>query len=234
MNKINDIASIIDRSPWFKNLPIEARQKLTAAAKIEDHPKNSFLFCMGDTSKHIYCLIAGRIRVSVTSSIGQELTLQDIEPEIWLGEAALYTDNGRAMQLQYKEAGQALSIHRNAVLEVGHKFPMMFSYMLKYQLFRTHSVYELLGGMVFYPLKARLAIRILNFLKTHGEEAEGGTYLNMKLSQQDFARLVFGSRQRINQIFRQWNEEGVMLMKSNRCFIPDIARLEQEAEKEEE
>jgi len=234
MNKINDIASIIDRSPWFKNLPLEARQKLAAAAKIDNYPKNSFLFCMGDTSKHIYCLIGGRIRVSVTSSQGQELTLLDIEPEVWLGEAALYSDNGRVMQLQYKEAGQALSIQSNIVMEVGNQYPMMFSYMLKSQIFRTHSMYELLEGMVFYPLKSRLAQRILYFLQSHSEEADGGTYLDMKLSQQDFARLVFGSRQRINKIFRQWSEEGILVMKSNRCFIPDIARLEQEVEIEEE
>ncbi len=234
MNENIDVAGIIDRSPWFKELPSEAKQKLVAAAKIEKYPKNSFLFCVGDVTQRVHCLIGGRIRVSVTSPLGQEFALQDIEPENWLGEAALFSEEGRVLELQFKEAGQALSIHRNVILEVGSEHPMMFSYILKDHLQRTRGMYELLGGMLFYPLKTRLAGRILYFLEEHGEEADGGIYLDMNLSQQDFARLVFGSRQRINKIFRQWNEQGVMIMKANRYFIPDLARFEQEVELVEE
>lgn len=225
-----DVASIIDRSPWFVDLPPEAKQKLISACKITKYKKNSFLFSAGDVTKSIYCLIDGRIRVSITSSIGQEFAINDLEPESWLGEASLFSNEGRVLELQFKEDGHAISIPNSVILQVGDQYPIMYRSILQDGLKRTRSMYELLGGMLFYPLKSRLAGRILYLLQDHGKEKEDGIYLDINLSQKEFARMVFGSRQRINKIFRQWEDDGIVLMKENQYFIPDIERLQQEVE----
>jgi CRP/FNR family cyclic AMP-dependent transcriptional regulator len=229
-----DVPAIIRSSDWFKDIPEDAIQKLAKATKIEKYAKNSFLFCAGDITKSIYCLLEGRIRVSIVSSIGQEFALTDIEPLGWMGDASLFSEEGRVLELQFKEAGRALNIPRNVVLAIADEYPTVYKNLLKDHMIRTRQTYLLLGGMLFYPLKSRLAGRILSLLEEHGTPCEEGTRLNISLSQKDFARLILGSRQRINKIFREWDDLGIILMKDGRYIIPDITRLEKEVELQDE
>ena len=52
--------------------------------------------------------------------------------------------------------------------------------------------------------------------------------LDIKVSQNDFARLALGSRQRVNKIFRDWTARGIVESRQDHIFIPDLAALEQE------
>jgi CRP/FNR family cyclic AMP-dependent transcriptional regulator len=197
----NEVFNAIRLSPWFQDVPEEGLLKLAKASKVEKYAKNSFLFCAGDLTKSIYCLLEGRIRVSIVSSIGQEFAINDVEVHGWMGEAGLFSEKGRVLELQFKEAGRALNIPRN---------------------------------MLFYPLKARLAGRILALLEDYGKPCEDGTCLDIALSQKDFARLVLGSRQRINKIFREWDDQGMIMMKDGRYIVPDVERLLKEVELQDE
>jgi hypothetical protein len=52
----------------------------------------------------------------------------------------------------------------------------------------------------------------------------------MKVSQNDFARLAMGSRQRVNRIFRSWDKSGLVVTRDDRLLIRDLALLEEEIE----
>jgi len=226
-----DIETIISNAPWFMDLPDDAKQQLIAAARVEKHAKNSFLYAAGDIALKVHCLIEGRLRAILTSPQGQEFGLDDFSPVTWVGEAMLFTDEREVLSLQFKEPGQTISLHRNVVLEIANKHPSIYRNILKSQIQRNRGMYRLMGGMLFYPLKSRLAWRILYFLKHYSYEADGGTYLDIQFSQQDLARLVFGSRQRVNKIFKHWGEQGIVIMKQKKYFIPDVNRLLEEANK---
>ncbi|GAA6136243.1 hypothetical protein NBRC116188_30330 [Oceaniserpentilla sp. 4NH20-0058] len=226
-----DIAQIISNAPWFRDLPEDAKNTLITAARLEKHPKNSFLYAAGDIALKVHCLVEGRIRAILTSPQGQEFGLDDFKPITWVGEAMLFSDEREVLSLQFKESGKTVSLNRNIVLEVAGKHPSIYRNILKSQIQRNRGMYRLMGGMLFYPLKSRLAWRILYFLKHHSYEADGGTYLDIHFSQQDLARLVFGSRQRVNKIFKLWSEAGVVLVRDKKYFIPDVNRLIEEANK---
>jgi CRP/FNR family cyclic AMP-dependent transcriptional regulator len=52
--------------------------------------------------------------------------------------------------------------------------------------------------------------------------------IDMKVSQNDFARLAMGSRQRVNRIFREWDKQGLVLTQGEHLLIKDRELLEQE------
>ncbi len=142
---------------------------------------------------------------------------------------------GRVLELQFKEPGRALNIPRNIVLAVADEYPSVYKNLLKDHMHRTRQTYMLLGGMLFYPLKSRLAGRILSLLEEHKYPVRRRGYtLTWNLSQKDFARLILGSRQRINKIFREWDEEGIVLLKNGKYIITDIEYLEKEVELKDE
>ncbi len=227
------ISDIIARSSWFKGLPNEAQQTLAVNAKIENFKKDSFIYHIGDNSKTIFCVLSGRVRISVLSTQGQKFSVDDYGPEEWVGESGLVSSDIQISEIQFIEAGQALSLSYHTVSAVGKDYPIMYYSILQDHIRRTRGVYQILRTMVFHPLKSRLAGRILFMLKSIGVKAEDGYYLDQKLNQQDFANFAHGSRQRVNQILKEWDKEGIITIKDNRYFIRDLVRLKQEVYKAE-
>ena len=229
-----DIPQIISQSPWFGELPDDAQQILVSAARIETYPKHAFLYTAGDTSSKVHCLVEGHVRALITSPQGQEFGLDEFRPNSWLGEAMLFSDERKVLSVQFKAAGKTLCLPTKTVIALAEQHPSIYRNILKNQIKRNRGMYRLMAGMLFYPLKSRLAWRILYFLKRHSVKEKDGTYLDMDFTQQDLARLVFGSRQRVNKIFKHWSEIGLVVSKSKKYFIPNVKRLEKEASQTEE
>ena len=55
-----------------------------------------------------------------------------------------------------------------------------------------------------------------------------GVRIDIKLSQNDFARLAMGSRQRVNGIFRDWDKNGLVETRGEHLLIKDVEALEKE------
>jgi len=227
-----DIKAIIARSPWFKDLPKDAQLTLQEAAQLRAFENNSYLWRAGESPTDLFCVLEGLVRLNISSSMGQEFTIIDMEDEHWCNETALIEEETRISNAQIKGPAVILALPKSVVIKVCETYPLVYRALFAEYTKRTRSLYELMEGMFFHPLKARLAGRILYLIEhyDYGEVTDDGTYLNVKLSQNDFARLSLGSRQRINKIFREWNEKGIVLMRTDRYFIPDLAALERETE----
>jgi len=222
--------SIIAASPWFEGLPAAAIDKLAAAAILKGYPVNSFLYSQGKPTTEIYCLVSGRSRISISSAHGHEFALVDRDPGTWLGEPGLVDDKARVLDARIIEPSQVLVIPREVVLEVGEEYPLLYRNLFRYHQGILRDFHELMGGILFYPLRARVAGRLLTLASEHGREIDGGVLLDVKVSQSDFARLALGSRQRVNKIFRDWSSRGLVEMRDDHLFITDLSGLEGETE----
>jgi CRP-like cAMP-binding protein len=151
-----------------------------------------------------------------------------MENEYWFGDVALIDADTRFSNAQIIGDATLLVIPRTSVQSVGERWPALYKGFFVESSNRISQLFDLMGGMLFYPLRVRLAGRILELIRIHGEQKPEGTYLNVNLSQNDFARLSLGSRQRINKIFREWNEQGIIQMRNDQYFIESMEALEKE------
>ncbi len=224
-----DIADLIADSNWFQGVPTDAIQQLALSATIKKYKKKSFLYKQGDVIDDIYFIVSGKVRVSLNSSLKHQFNLNDFGPNKWVGEAGFISQEPQLMELQFKEAADVLSLKCQAVHTLAKQYPVIYYNILKEHDFRTRGTYQILKAILFNPLKSRLAGRILYILQNLDINPDGSAYLDIKISQSEFAHLTHGSRQHINKIFKKWNDEKIVFIKDNRYFIPDVERLKQEA-----
>jgi CRP-like cAMP-binding protein len=226
-----DIVGIISRSPWFEDLPDKAYARLAEAARIRTYRKNSYLYTSGEVGTEVFCVLSGRIRLLLTSAIGQEYAVTDYESETWLGGEFLSgTNNPARLDAQINETATVLTVPRSLILDLAKQHPQIFQRLFTDYMLRFSGVITLLQAMAFYPLRSRLAGWFLELIEHHGEKGDEGVYLDMHLSQNDFAQLSLGSRQRINKILSEWRERGIIELESNRYLIRDIEALRDETE----
>ena len=223
-----DRREIIAASPWFEGVPGNCLDTLEGAATIKHLPANSFIWTAGQTTTDIYALLSGRVRINMASEMGQEFALIDWEAGAWLGEQVLGVDAPNMLEVRVLVPSDLLLIPGQAVIEVGDAWPEMYRNLFRASWTNTRGLYDILSGVLFYPLRARVAGRVLLLIQEHGERVEDGIRINIKLSQNDFARLSMGSRQRVNRIFREWDHQGLVESRDEHLIIRDVRGLEKE------
>ena len=114
------------------------------------------------------------------------------------------------------------------MLRLADQWPLLYRNILRHNVEESRGLYVLLTGMAFYPLRARVAGRLLELIKDRGVAVDEGILLTSNLNQNDFAQLAAGSRQRVNKIFREWDKMGMIEYQSDRLLIRDVAALERE------
>jgi CRP-like cAMP-binding protein len=223
-----DKHAFISRSPWFEGAPADCLDSLATGATIRRLAANSFLWTAGQTTGDIFGLVSGRLRISITGAAGQEYALADWEEGAWLGEQVLGLHEPNMLEVRALAPSELLAIPRQVVLEVGNIWPAMYRNLFRADWVNTRGLYEILSAVMFYPLAARLAGRVLALIDEHGRRVDGGILIDIKLSQNDFARLSMGSRQRVNRIFRDWDKRGLVVTRDDHLLIMDIKGLQRE------
>ncbi len=224
----DDIRASIASSPWFADLPNSAIDFLCQQSRVREYEKNSYLFATGETTTDVFCLLSGRIRLLLTSALGQEFAITTLETGAWINDAGLAGDEPRLLDAQAMQSCLVLKIPAKAVRSVGDKHPVMYRGLFNDHVQRTRGVYTLLQGMAFYPLKARLAGWLLELVNRHGRAATRGEAIDLSLSQNELAQLSLGSRQRINKILGEWRERKIIELNGTRYTILNRAALENE------
>jgi CRP-like cAMP-binding protein len=225
-----DVAEIIAKSPWFQGVSEKALGRLTEAARIRSYRKKSYLYTSGEKASEVYCLLSGRVRLLLTSAIGQEYAVTDYDAGTWLGGEFLSGDNPARLDVQINETITVLTLPRTVVLEIANLEPQIFKNLFSDYMVRLSGLMFLLQGMAFYPLRARLAGWLIELLEKHGQEEQAGVYLDAHLSQNDLAQLSLGSRQRINKILSEWRERGIIELEGSRYLVRDMSALIAETE----
>jgi CRP-like cAMP-binding protein len=225
-----DVAGAVLRSPWFQGLPDSAHRTLTESAHVKSYRRNSYLYTIGEASNDVYCIVAGRVRLLLSSALGQEFAIRDLEPEAWLGEQFLASDLPTTIDARIIEPTSVITIPRAVILALGDLHAEMYKNIFLHHMKRSRGIYRLLIGMAFYPLRSRLAGRFLALVEEHGQKSDNGVTIDMQLSQSDFAQLSLGSRQRINKILSEWREEGIIELQANQYLIRDLEALRGEME----
>ena len=227
-----DVHDIIREASWFNGLPGGDLAKISQLARVENYRKKDFIYMPGEVRKNLYCVLEGTLQLSLIDGSGSQFILSSMRHGEWFGEASVVgpmpllearaATDCKLLMLPYSEINKCVDqaiFHRN-----------LFSDHIK----KVQLVYQLLAGMLFLPLKARLAARFLFLVDSFGHETENGIVLDMKLSQQDFAKMGMGSRQRVNKIFREWQAKGIYEKVTGKYLIKDIEALKLETHNQED
>lgn len=210
MNAKADTRQFLASAKWFEGIPEPLLDRLVSASSTKHFEAGSHIWRVGDKTKSLYGVIHGRIRLYQASESGQEYAFADWEDRAWFGEQTLAVDQPNMLGVKVLEPSDILVLPSKSVQQVAGEWPVFYEKLFKYSWQNTRGLYEIISSIAFYPLKARVAGRVLQLIEEHGNRTEEGFLLNVKLSQNDFASLSMGSRQRVNAIFREWTRQGLI------------------------
>lgn len=233
MENVDVVNSIVNGS-WFQDLADDKIQQLIELSTIKEYKTGDFVYMVGQQQEHVYCIVDGKLSISIIDPAGEEFWLTIWEAGRWFGEAAFHEDGVMPLQARTMTPATIVAMPISAIDQVLENGTVFYRNLMLDMVGRAKLLYKLIEILLFRPLRSRVAMRVLHLAETFGEPDGSSIILPIKFSQSDFAQMSGGSRQRVNQIFRDWSDKGVVNKKDKRYVVQDIAALKAELEATED
>jgi CRP-like cAMP-binding protein len=224
------VEGVLARSPLFGVL--EPAKRLELADKMPEVvlEAGQVLFSRGDPGDSIYLVTEGRIRISVLSIDGRELSFAHAETGDVFGEIAALDMSGRSADATaiVRTTLKALphSAYRNLLLES----PNLALATIELLCRRLRDVSDHFEAVALHSVDVRLARLLLDRLSDSvGSRAAPWWSLALDMSQTDLALLIGTTRQRANAALLSLENAGAIRRASQHieCNVHVLQRIAQ-------
>lgn len=187
----------------FVQLDEPALRGLAPHGAVRSFPKGAVVVNEGDTTDSLYVVLSGRVKVFVSGEDGKEVVVATIEAGNYFGELVL--DGGpRSASVMTLEPCRFFLIPRGDVERIIERNPA----------FASDLIHKLIG-MVRYLSNKVLDLahkdvygRFVKFVDQHAIERDGKLVVPERLTQQDIAARIGGSREMVNRIVKDLTAGG--------------------------
>lgn len=226
---LEKIKTSFRRARWADKVSDEALDRMLECATLRSVSRNDFVLRYRDSDHGFFCVLSGQVRLSIPAITGDEFIIWDLTKGLWFGSSTLVEKAPASYDARTLVDSEIVEIPRAAIVETAKAYPEIYEFLFADQALYTRMMYKMMVYMLFYPLRSRLAFRLLVLIDVYGRKNESSAILEGNLSQGDIAKLVNGSRQQVNRIFRQWDAEGIVKLVDGQYHVPSVKRLADQA-----
>ncbi|MBI1878214.1 MAG: Crp/Fnr family transcriptional regulator [Chloroflexi bacterium] len=192
--------------------------------------KDEIIFRQGDTSRELYIVMRGKIRIFRVSPSGAETTIDIFSIGSVMGEFAVVDSEPRSATAKTIEAADLLVMTHDKFLRHMRQMPDLALGMTKLLAGRVRWTAAFAETIAQYDAAGRLLHMLLLYNEQFGQEEEAGKryVLDLALNQTDLASLVGARREWVNRLLRDWQRRGIVAYEGGKVIILDLPRAREE------
>lgn len=210
---------------WLHGISDAEISSVIELSTVKKFGVGEFIYMVGDEQQNLFCILDGQVSISIIDPRGEEFVLTIWETGGWFGEAAFHQSSEMPLEARAKTEVTVLLVPIPVIDTVLSNGATFYRNIMIDMVGRAKLLYKLVETLLFRPLRARVAMRILHLVELFGQQEGDSIVLPFKISQSDIARMSGGSRQRVNQIFRDWSDKGFISKENKRYMIHNIDAL---------
>ena len=211
-------------------LETELRDLMSCSRELELKPRDQ-LFGAGDSSRDVFIVAEGCIRLYQVSSTGKETILWYNFPGEIFGIAELWSGDQRQVYAVANEASRVYSIRRQDFIDFLGAHPEAAMKAIGILSARIRSLGQMLVGLTSDNVETRIARLLMRFASISSGSsccapvAEQELCVNVRLRHQDIANLIGASRQTVTTTLLQLRKSGAVRMVDRHIHIVQPGHL---------
>ena len=216
----------LGRCRLFAGLGPEALEAIARSLRIRRFRRGEVLFHEGDPGDALFIVASGAVKVVVPSEEGEEAILATLKRGDFLGELALLDGAPRSASAIALEATDALTLPRDQFRALADAEPAIRGALLEAMARELRRLTTHVAELHFLDLTGRLAARLVRLAEEHGERlADGSVRLDAPLTQSDLAAMIGATRQSVNKLLGEFEEEGLLRLERDSIVVADVPAL---------
>ena len=193
------VVELLGRTSLFGALSETDRATIASRMRRVQFDPDQMIFQRGDPGRDIYLVLAGRIRLSILSSDGRELSFAHAGPGSIFGEIAALDGGERTAGATAISRVEAMALPQRALLDVIENNTKVAMAAIHFLCTRLRETDQRLEAIALHRIEVRLARLLLSALRLASPAAKGESVpLELGMSQGELALLIGASRPKVN------------------------------------
>lgn len=220
-----DVVELLARTPLFGGLDGPSRQAIAQELREASFDPGQIIFSRGDAGTDLHVVAKGRVRLSVLTSDGRELSFAHAEPPSIFGEIAVFDGRPRSADATAVSKVETLMLSKAAFSRLLASHPSVSEAAIRFLSARLRYADEQLEAIALHSIEARLARFFLSTArqKDTSGKSEKITF-PLPISQSELALLVGASRPKVNAALGLLESDGAIERKGQ-LIVCDIEAL---------
>jgi CRP-like cAMP-binding protein len=227
MAEINKSLAFWRSFPIFEEFSKELIDEVIGLAQWRRWNAGTVIFQRGDEGNYMILLTEGRIKVSLFTTHGKELSLRHFEPGSLIGEMAVLDGEPRSADAAAAVTSEGYVIGKKEFRAFMARNSGAADAVVNFLCRRLRETNQTLETIALYNLDARVARFLLAALRQiHGDELPDEASLDLALSQVEVGAILGASRPRINRAILDLEQGGAIRRRGNifECNIPKLTK----------
>ena len=219
------------RSAIFGELDDTARLAVRQRMRPGKYGGGQLIFSRGDVGDDIFLVMAGKVKLSIMTSEGRELSLIHAGPGDVFGEIAALDGGERTADATAITDCQVLVLPKKALSSLMLDQPEIAEGLIRFLCKRLRDTDNKLEAIALHAIEVRLARFFLTLLADK-PLTRGKATIALGMSQSDLGLLIGASRPKVNGALSLLEADGA-ITKQGSDWLCDVARLRQAADADE-
>lgn len=211
MSGKNETAQALAKVPMFGTLDDAGRAAVALELRETTYEPGQVIFSRGDPGSDLHIVLRGRVRLSVLTNDGRELSFAHVEPPSIFGELAVFDGRPRSADATAVNKVVTLCLSKASFTRLLRQRPEIGEAAIRFLSGRLRDADEQLEAIALHPIEARLARFFLASARQKDPNAKSGKVsLSLPISQSELALLVGASRPKVNAALALLEAEGAI------------------------
>lgn len=228
---VDAIIETLRHTAIFGHLNEQHLTELSHRCRVRRYRRGQYLWYQGDPGDYLVVIADGLVKVTASTSRGDEMVLATCGPPDEIGQLALLDQGPRSASAITMEPTTAIVIERTALLELLRHSPETVDALLRSMGGLIRRLTDRAADLAFLDLTGRVAKLLLTYGAQQAAEAPADAgRVRLDMTQTELAQMVGGSRQAVNRVLQDLAGRGHIRFEGRAVIILDRARLARRAE----
>jgi CRP-like cAMP-binding protein len=213
------------RVPLFAGLTDGDYKSLEQVFVQKAYRKNQVIFREEETGGYMYIVVAGKVKVTKSTTDGKESLLAIHQTGDFFGEMSLIDGQTTSATVSAMEDCKILSINKPDFQHLLMKNEKIVQQIIQVLCARLRSVLTLIQTLSYDSADTRIRVGIHQLAKKHGLPDARGILINLKITHEELAEMVGTSRETVTRTLTKLQKNGIVKMDQRRIILTDVRRL---------
>jgi CRP-like cAMP-binding protein len=201
---------LLSRTRLFGSIPPALCEAIAQEMRDTRYRTGQSIFARGDPGNVMYLVLEGRVRLSVSSAEGRELSFTHAVAGDIFGEIAALDGSPRSASASALTDVKMKSLAASALHRLIAANPALSKSVIEFLCGRLRDVSDHLEDVALFSVERRLARFLLHEVTRRGGPSAGAVRIKLGMSQGELALLVGASRPKVNTALTMLEEVGAI------------------------
>jgi CRP-like cAMP-binding protein len=188
-------------------------------------PKDTVVFFENEEGDSFFCIVAGRIKVTILGDDGREVILSVLGRGDFFGEMALLDNEPRSATAIAVEDTELLSLHRNDFQSVLSDNRSIMSALIKILTARLRRANHQISTLALLDVYGRVARVIVDTARDEGKRLKDGRIAFRRATHQEIANRIGTTRETVTRMLKDLERQGLIHIDGKEVVVqPDFEK----------